>query len=169
MFYLLILGPCVTEKMKKLSAFLKQKSRFHKMTESQGVMKTLFIFLVRIRKVCQLMTFPWNFALNKLCLGHKTMIYFLGDYFAARPRNLTCLQQPDFELIACARAALTTGVFSSCIELLPHVFAELILVPNYFLVLVCLTFALGRWQPWCWAGDTLTHHHNTSSKEEMSQ
>ena len=70
----------------KVSAFLKKKSRFHKMTESQGVMKTLFIFLVRIRKVCQLMTFPWNFALNKLCLGHKTMIYFLGDYFAARPQ-----------------------------------------------------------------------------------
>ena len=156
MFYLLILGHCVTEKMKKHSAFLKQKSRFHKMTESQGVMKTLFIFLVRIRKVCQLMTFPWNFALNKLCLGHKTMIYFLGDYFAARPRNLTCLQQPDFELIACARAALTTGVFSvlNCWNVF---FAELILVPNYFLVLVCVTFALGRWQPWCWG------HFNTPS------
>ena len=89
------------------------------------------------------------------------MIYFLGDYFAACPRNLTCLQQPDFELIACARAALTTGVFSSCIELLPRVFAELILVPNYFLVLFVLHLHSGGDN--LGAGDTLTHHHNIAS------
>ena len=44
--------------------------------------ETFYIYFAEIRKVCQLMTFV-NFYLNKLCLGHKIMIYVEGDFVSS--------------------------------------------------------------------------------------
>ena len=48
--------------------------------------ETFYIYFAEIRKVCQLMTFV-NFYLNKLCLGHKIMIYKSGEFFPETDTN----------------------------------------------------------------------------------
>ena len=48
--------------------------------EEMLLIKTFFIYYCEIRKVSWLMAFV-KFYLNKLCLGHKIMIYKWGEQY----------------------------------------------------------------------------------------
>ena len=54
--------------------------------EEMLLIKTFFIYYCEIRKVSWLMAFV-KFYLNKLCLGHKIMIYNEGNNFFIPPHK----------------------------------------------------------------------------------